>query len=837
MEIHHVVRHGFTCSALDPDTFRVAEFSGTESISQTFEFEIELVSSDAEIDFEDVINNPATLTIARGDDEASEISGIVVDFIQSYQIEGKSGYKYLYRMVLVPRLWRLGLSTQSRIFQDLTVQDIVTNVFKDAGVDHEWNLKSSYDPREYTTQYKETDLEFVQRLLEFEGIRYYFEHKGGKDTVILSDDASDSEPVEGEPALTYNHLGSPLTDAVLGFTARRRLVTKAAETKDYNYRTPEADLLSKANERNAETGFLSDSMIHTGTQSRSDKLTKVRDEELETGRLVMTGTSNCFRLRTGFQFDLKDHYRRDLNQTYLVTRVVHRGSEADVLAAGAGSDRESGYQNEFTCVPASAPYRPPRITPTPKLPGVLTAKVESAGGDYAPIDDQGRYRVRFPFDLGTEGAAQATKPVRLAQPYSGPDYGQHFPVHADAEMVVACVDGNVDRIIGLSTVPNPSQGSPVTSDNQTENTILTAADNRIMLQDLKGKVGIDIMTPTAKSRIHLGADENAVQGIQYSTEGTQTIQADSGVFIKVGKTADHLSAITGSDDLSELMSNLTKVDGAIGIGLAAIGAGKGFLKNASFWQSAVNTAIGTTMGLEWPGLYAAAEGGVLIGTPAGISAYAGGGGIGLTTAAGIDLTAMQNGINLMVAQGGVNIGVGMGDIDMANGIGDIKVNSKTGNLLTEAQDNILFTSHKKNFHVQAPDASGNVSFMAGNNFEIEAKKNGKAKYGDNLNIKVGKATVIDAGDKITLKCGQSSIAMSKDGSITIKAGQNQIKMGPGGIEVKAATNVKIKGTTGVEVKGLKVDIKADIKAALEGVMTDVKGSGIASIKGALTKVG
>ncbi|MGB3543182.1 type VI secretion system tip protein TssI/VgrG [Rubrivirga sp.] len=834
MEIHHVVRHEFTCSALEDDTFQVAEFNGRESISQTFEFEVDLVSRDEAIDFEDVINKPATLSIARGGDEASEINGIVVDFVQSYEVEGFDGYKrYLYRVVLVPRLWRLGLSNQSRIFQDLTVQDIVTNVLKDAGVDHEWNLAGSYEPREYTTQYKESDLDFVQRLLEFEGIRYYFRHEDGNDTVVMSDDAGDSEPIEDEPVLPYNNLGSPLTDAVLGLTARRRLVTLGTETKDYNYRTPAADLLTKADDRDPETGFLSDSMIHTGTQTRSDALTKIRAEEFETQRLVMTGSSNCFRLRTGFRFDLEGHFRKDINQSYLITEVTHRGSEADVLGAGTGGDRESGYQNEFTCVPASAPYRPPRITPIPKLPGVLTAKVESAGGEYAPIDDQGRYRVRFPFDLGKEGAAQATKPVRLAQPYSGPEYGQHFPVHKDAEMVVACVDGNVDRIIGLSTVPNPNQASPVTKNNQTENTVLTAAGNRIMLQDLKGKVGVDIKTPTAKSRIHLGAAEDAVEGIQSSTDATQSIHAGNGVFIKTGKLMGDPDFVMAAKDLGDMGSAMTAVDGAIGVALAALGVGSGFLKNKSFWQSFVNTGAGTAAGLLLPGIFMASEGGIIMGTTAGISAYAGTGGIGLTTTSGIDLTSATMGINLMAGTGGISMGVGSGDIDMANGRGDIKVNSKTGNILTEAQDDIRFKSKEKNFSVKT---KLNIHLEADKQFSGMAET---IEFGADKSVEVSAGTHIElkADDKITLKCGQSSIAMSKDGSITIKAGQNKIEMGASGIEVKAAAQLKMKGTAGAELAGMNVKVKADVQAALEGVMADVKGSGIASIKGALTKVG
>ncbi len=519
------VRHQFSCSALPPDTFRVAEFKGTETISQPFRFEIELASADAEIDFEDVINKPATLSIGRGDDDPSEISGIVSHFVQLRQVRWENRHYYLYRVVLVPHLWRLTLSTQSRIFQDLTVQEIVTGVLEDAGVEHEWHLSESYEPREYTTQYKETDLEFVQRLLEFEGIRYAFQHEGGAETLILSDDAGDAQPIEGDDLLPYNTEGSTETDAVQSFVAHRQLVTAKTETKDYNYRTPAEALIATSEiDSVAATGISSDSMIHVDTQSRADYLTVIRNEEIESGRLVMEASSNCFRVRTGFRFALEEHFRSDLNQEYLVTHVTHSGKEANVLGSAGGE--ESGYKNEFTCVPASTPYRPPRLTPEPKLPGVLTAKVESAGGTYAPVDDQGRYRIRFPFDLGDGGAAQATKPVRLAQPYTGPGYGQHFPVHKDAEMVVACVDGNVDRIVGLSTVYYPTQDSPVTNENAAQNVWRTWGQNELTFDDTQGEELVYLRATKDHLSEIIDNQENHV-----GTNRTQTVGNDEALSV------------------------------------------------------------------------------------------------------------------------------------------------------------------------------------------------------------------------------------------------------------------------------------------------------------------
>lgn len=531
------IRHTFVCAALEDDeTFRVVTFEGTEQVSQPFRFEIDLASREPEVPFENVINRPATLTMARGDDAPIEINGIVVDLVQSDRVEAPDGAWYLYRAVLMPRMQRLAFSNRSRIFQHRTVQEIVTDVLSDAAVALDWNLKAHYEPREYTTQYKETDLNFVQRLLEFEGIRYHVRHQDRQDIVVLSDDAQTAPEVDEGRAFPYTREGAPHTEAVLGLTARRSLVTGGVEVKDFSYQNPADALFASLNpEAAATTGIHSDSMIHVSTQGDVDRLAQVRQEELASSQLTLTGTSNSYRLRTGYRFDLEGHYRGDFNQSYLVTRVVHRGATTGIGFGETGT--EAGYQCEFACVPASTPYRPPRVTPVPKLPGVLTATVESAGGDYAPVDDAGRYRIRFPFDLGDEDEAQASKPVRLAQPYTGPGYGQHFPVHGGTEMVVACVDGDVDRVIGLSTVPNAANPSPVTAANKTQNVVKTAASNLFELGDTKGKERITLSTPYKATTLELGSKGNA-DGAGLTTAGEVKVHGANSVSVTAWKTLE-----------------------------------------------------------------------------------------------------------------------------------------------------------------------------------------------------------------------------------------------------------------------------------------------------------
>lgn len=551
---HRIATHEFTASALLPDTFRVVAFEGHEALSQPYRFEIHLISNDPEIPFADLIDKPATLTMLRGDDPA-EVDGVVTDFEITGMHDGQTEYPYTYRAVLAPRLSRLALHSQSRIFQHLTVGEIVDKVLSDAGVDLEMHLNETYEPREYCTQYKETDLDFVQRLMEYEGIHYCFRHADGAETVVIRDTARDADAIAGPPDLPYRHsaglISADSVEVVNVFGARQQLVTGKTEITDYNYRTPTTKIRGES-EINPDqaVGLLSDYGVHAATVARAKRLAKVRNEEIETTRLVMTGEGDCQRFRTGFTFDLFEHFRPDLNQTYRLTAVHHAGGHTGAAHGSddgsAGSDA-TAYRNRFVCVPATAPYRPPRLTPEPKLPGVLTATVESAGGDYAPVDEHGRYHVRMPFDIGDAATAQASKAVRLAQPYTGPGYGHHFPVHKDTEMVVACVDGNVDRIVGLSTIWNGVQTSPVTSDNAAKNVMRSWGKNELTFDDTKGAEEV-FLNGTKNHRVTIATDESITVG----NDRTNKVVNNETVSVGVNRTSS-----VGSDDALTVGNNQT----------------------------------------------------------------------------------------------------------------------------------------------------------------------------------------------------------------------------------------------------------------------------------------
>jgi type VI secretion system secreted protein VgrG len=327
-------RYFFETPALAPEALQVVDIAGQESLSQLFRFDLNLVSQDPEISFADVIQKPATLTMRR-DDVPVKIHGLIADFEQGdYTAEWVA-----YRAILVPRVWLLSLNYQSRVFQNMTVEAIVTQVLKDAGfttTDFHFALSGSYKPREYCVQYRETDLNFISRLLEFEGICFFFEHGDERETLVMTDDRSEHPLIEGDSTIGY-HTGAGLlphanAETVRQFTCREKIVTGKVVLKDYNYRTPETALRAESQLNQDMPGLYYEYGQHFKDHSEGERLAKVRNEEIECGRRVMTGSSDCAGLRSGFRFSLQDHYRGDLNGDYLLVRVSHFGSQGAAFA-------------------------------------------------------------------------------------------------------------------------------------------------------------------------------------------------------------------------------------------------------------------------------------------------------------------------------------------------------------------------------------------------------------------------------------------------------------------------------------------------------------------------
>ena len=704
------------------DTFQLLEFYGAEAISQLFRFEVKLIAPiDSDLNLPDFLNKPAKLIILR-DDEKKELHGILSDLEEV----GRNKDFAQYHGILVPRLWQLSLFYQSRVFQNQSVPDIIKNVLKDAGLganDFSMQLKRSYSAREYCVQYRETDLNFISRLMEYEGIYYFFDHADGKDSMVIVDDKS-GDPMIDAPDDIKSYVGEGYEteeeEVVSELTWHERVVTGKVVLKDYNYRTPETTLSADSQIDSKSPGLYYEYGEHFKTASDGKTLAKIRNEEIEACRRVISGSGNCRGFHAGYKFTLSKHYRSSLNGDYLMTQCSHMGSQGGgVGAAGGAAGAGPSYKNQFACIPADVQYRPPRITPEPRIPGVMTAKIETAGGDYAHIDDEGRYFVKMPFDLSSKGNAGASRAIRMAQPYSGADYGIHFPNRANTEMVWACVDGNVDRPLGLSTVPNPSNKSPSVAGNKPQCVIRTAGKNELTFDDMIGSENIylhgtknwtiDIAHDKHQT---IGNDETASVGHDRSRKvsNDEKIEIGNNRSESVGKNQDESigdnSSVTVGKDLTE----------SIGAN-SSVTVGKNLTESIGENRS---TSVGKNQDESI----------------------------------------------------GENLSASVGK-DLSESVGKNKSVS-VGEKLTE--------DIGKDMSVQV---GKNYSCQIGENATIQIGKKTQIQSGDDLAIAVDKKAVISAEDQLTLKCGDASITMKKNGDITIKGNKINIK-GSGDVTIKGS---------------------------------------------------
>ena len=548
----------FAVAGLPEGTFAVSRFAGREAVSEPFRFELDLVSDQTDVDFAAVLGAPATFTRLRATGEAEPVHGVVASVYQA----GQTADAVRYRAVLVPRLWRLGLGQQSRVFQDVGLEDLVRAVLEGgglAGADVEVSLADPPPAREYVVQYNESDLAFLHRQLEHAGAWYTVRHdEAGRDVVVVTDDRQRFAPI-ADPAVPYREgagFGRAAAEAVERFAVRERLGVDAVRVRDYNYRTPETGLEAEAPV--GETAEAAREAYAWGDHHKAPeegrRLARVRAEEAAARRRQAEGTGDCAAFRAGRLFTLTDHYRQDLDGDYLLAEVLHAGSQAAALGAGGAVDGFPGlpgrpdpdgalldrlaplveadaggdgapatvYLNWFTALPAAAPFRPERKTPRPHVGGVMTARVETAGGPYAFLDEDGRYRARMPFDRSAEPEGAATRPIRMAQPYSGPGYGMHFPNHAGTELVFACVDGDPDRPLALGTVPNPSQHSPAVAENRMQNVVRTFAGSELVMDDTQNAAFVRLASPD-QNAVLLDDDKNRVL---VSTTGRHTMTFD-----------------------------------------------------------------------------------------------------------------------------------------------------------------------------------------------------------------------------------------------------------------------------------------------------------------------
>ncbi|MBI1926579.1 type VI secretion system tip protein VgrG [Candidatus Poribacteria bacterium] len=474
----HEVHYRFKPSETSLPNFNVENFSGQERISQLMCFEIDLWCEPQDVDFSKVLDKPATLTVRCWPDFIQErkYHGIVASFEQTEQTEDGIAFHTL----LVPRLWRLTLNHQSRIFQEKSVPEILEEVLKKNAQfqsdDYRLALQGTYEklnkpPREFCVQYRESDFNFISRLMEEEGIFYFFEYTDSKEVMVIAD----SPAVHQETAPVFEVKYNPQSqderkeEVVSALSYKERLLPGKASLKDFNYDTPQTNLLAESQINSNASLEVYDYPGRFGFLNRGNHLARVRNEELESDRKVISGKSDCRSFCAGYRFQLAGHPRPDLNSEYLLTRVFHAGSQGGALA----QDVQTRYDNQFECIPFDIPYRPPQVTSKPIVRGTQTAIVVGPSGETLYMDEKGRAKVQFHWDRDGVRNEKSSCWVRVSHGYAGQQHGIQFHPLVGDEVIVDFLEGDPDKPIIVGRVYNGDNRPPLKPEDRIQNIILT----------------------------------------------------------------------------------------------------------------------------------------------------------------------------------------------------------------------------------------------------------------------------------------------------------------------------------------------------------------------------
>ncbi|MBX3271627.1 MAG: type VI secretion system tip protein VgrG [Sandaracinaceae bacterium] len=475
-------------TAFDGAGMRVRRCRARSGLSTLFEVELTFTRDEelpADRDtVQEILRSPCAVAFGERGDVGDPMYGVLREW---ELLDCVPGHTSTYRAVLVPRLWYLTRTVRSRVFQEMSVPDIVAAVLTEAGLAEgaafERALVASYPTLEYVVQWEESDFDFVARLLEREGIFFYFDFAGGTDKVVFGD-SNDAFRDAPEPTLAYVTRAGFVAgrDGLRTLTRRHRVVSHRLVVRDSNYRTPLVPLQTEAVVHADGVGLVALYGDHFEDESRGARVATVRAQERAVEEELLFGAGTARSVVPGQIVEITGHPLGELDQQRFVVVSVER----DRAGAAADGDR-------LALLPRGVAYRPPRVTPRPRIEGLMHARIDGAAdrsapllgavpkllgggggsGVAAPIDDQGRYRVLLPFDgVGAPGG-RATRWIRRIQVYAGPAYGMHFPLHVGTEVLIAHLGGDPDRPVIVGAVPNPATQSPVTADNATQSVVRT----------------------------------------------------------------------------------------------------------------------------------------------------------------------------------------------------------------------------------------------------------------------------------------------------------------------------------------------------------------------------
>ncbi|MCP4431058.1 MAG: type VI secretion system tip protein VgrG [Gammaproteobacteria bacterium] len=534
---------------LGEDVLLFQSMTAKETLGHLFEFSLDLLSEDENISIPDILGQNVTIRLELPDGENRYFNGWVSRFRQV----GSEGRLALYEATVHPWLWFLTRTSDCRIFQNVTVPDIIKEVFRKHNfTNFDERLNDTYRTWEYCVQYRETDFNFVSRLMEQEGIYYYFSHESDKHTLILSDSYSSHEPIPGYeniPFYPQNEVAGRELEHISEWVVTQQIQPGTYTLDEYDFKRPRAELLATLANPQAHEHAEYEVYDYPGEYVEAgdgEQYVRTRIEELNAQHEQMQGQSNARGLTAGGLFELIEFPRPDQNREYLVTSATHyltqSGYESDSPQEGPV------YSCNFTSIDAQQPYRSPRTSAKPIVQGPQTAIITGPAGEEIWTDEHGRVKLQFHWDRYGENDENSSMWIRVSQVHAGKGFGGIDIPRIGEEVIVEFLEGDPDRPIVTGRVYNgdnkPPSGLPaagMVSGLKSNSTPGGGGDNTMMLDDTKGKEKI-----TIHAQYDMGTTVDHDQTNTVKNDFTETIKNNASITISEGTYKHDVKANTAT---------------------------------------------------------------------------------------------------------------------------------------------------------------------------------------------------------------------------------------------------------------------------------------------------
>ncbi|KRE88299.1 type IV secretion protein Rhs [Frateuria sp. Soil773] len=566
--------HAITLSSNLGDALLFARMVATERLGRLFSYELELLSENAQVDLRKLLGTPMTVRLKTEDGYERHFNGIVCEAAQT-GFETIQDVRYAaYRVRLVPKPWLLSRKVDCRIYAEMSVPEIVRTVLGEIGyADLKLSLSGNYPKREYCVQYREDYLNFISRLMEQEGIYYFFTHTASTHTMVLADALGAHAAARGFEKIPYcppTERGKRNAASIAGWSAARTVHPVKYQLTDYDPLNPKTSLLATESVDNgADYHGISglDVFDYPGRHALADdgrRYAQVRMEAANVPHQQFAADTDACGMAAGALFTLQDFPLSEANREYLVTGTRIELEEVGYVSGGSGGEP---FACRFEAIRSSQPFRSPHEAAAPRIVGLQTAIVTGSDTDEdIAVDKYGRVQVTFHWNKPDKAKARSSCPVRVASPWAGKNWGAVSIPRVGQEVVVSFLEGDPDRPLIIGSVYNADNLPPYSlPDNKTQSGIKSrslngaAADaNELRFEDKKGSEELFL-----HAQKDMREEVENDHFVQIDHDETVTVKNDQSVKVehdqKLDVTHDRTHTVGNEDKLDVTANGTTSI--------------------------------------------------------------------------------------------------------------------------------------------------------------------------------------------------------------------------------------------------------------------------------------